>query len=108
MPTNNGLWLHEDQRALPSRPKAAQHHPEELVKNGKLRQWVSLFQDASCRWSARISQEQVAAGTSRSGEEDEQERQQAQHEAIFTRRLTEVDIPFICPIRQTDRYLSET
>ena len=61
MPTNDSLRLNEDQNALPSRPKAPQDHPEQLVRSGKSRLPAPLFQDVQPLPQCQVFQEQVAA-----------------------------------------------
>jgi hypothetical protein len=37
VPADNGLWLHKDQRLLPSRPEPQQHYPKQFVRYGETR-----------------------------------------------------------------------
>jgi hypothetical protein len=82
MPTNNGLRLYEDQRPFPSRSKPPQDHPEQFVQRGKSRLRLPLLQDGKLLTKSQIFQQQIAAGTDRLNEQDEQELQRSEHTPV--------------------------
>ena len=75
MPTNNGLWLDENQHAHPSWPKPAQHHPEEFVKRNKSRLRTLLLENGKLLPKSQVFQKQVAARAKQSSKENSQEPQ---------------------------------
>jgi hypothetical protein len=82
MPANDGLRLNKDQCPLPSRPKPLQDHPKDFVRCGESRLRMPLFQNGKLLAKSQIFQEQVAARTDRSIEQDEQELQRTEHELV--------------------------
>ena len=86
MPANNGLRLNEDQCLFPSRPEPLQYHPEPFIRNGKVRMRGLSLQNRKLLAKSQIFEEQVAAGTGRSGKQNEQKPQQAGHESVVAER----------------------
>jgi hypothetical protein len=76
--------LHEDQRALPSRPKPPQHNPEQFVTKGKSRLRTLSLENGKLLPKSQVFQKQVAARAKQSRKENSQEPQEAQHEISFT------------------------
>jgi len=73
-----------DQSPLSSRLKPPQHHPEQFIGNSKSQLRVTAFQDGKLLTQRQVFQEQVAAGTDRSNERDEQQPQRTRHEPLGT------------------------
>jgi hypothetical protein len=46
MPTDDSLWLNENQCPPPASPEPPQHHPEQLVRRSKLRRRMLLSENA--------------------------------------------------------------
>lgn len=94
MPTNNCLRLYKNQRLPPTRPELSQCHPEQLVENNKSDVGTLPFQRAKLLPKRKIFQEQIAARTKGSLNQDEQEPQQAEHGASLTRKIRRNPIHF--------------
>jgi hypothetical protein len=94
VPTNNSFRLHKHQCSLPSRPELSQCHPEQLVDNNKTDVGTLPFQHAKLLPKRKIFQEQIAATTKGSLNQDEQEPQQAEHGASLTRKIRRNPIHF--------------
>ena len=61
MPANNGLGPNEDQRFVPSRPKAQQQYPEESVSIRKTRPRSASRQDCELLPQSQVLYEKMMA-----------------------------------------------
>jgi hypothetical protein len=76
MPTNDSLWLDNDQRLLPSTPKPPQDCPEQSVRSLKSRLRTSFAQDRQPMPKRHVFQEQIPTRAKEFGSRNEQKPQQ--------------------------------
>jgi len=82
VPANDRFRLDEDQGLFPIRPELPQDHPEHLVRSGKPRLKVLLFQNGKLLPKGQVFQEEVAARTTKPNKKIEQELQPTEHEPV--------------------------
>jgi hypothetical protein len=75
MPSSNGLRLDESQHAHPSRPKPAQHNPEQFVSKGKSRLRTLSLENGKLLPKSHVFQKKVAARAKQSSKENSQKPQ---------------------------------
>jgi hypothetical protein len=56
MPTDDSLWLNEDQCPPPASPEPPQHHPEQLVRRSKSRRRMLLSENAELLPQSQVFQ----------------------------------------------------
>jgi hypothetical protein len=70
---NNSLWLDKDQRSLPPRPQATQHHPKESIRGVESLLRMLSLQNDELLPQRQIFQDQIAARAKTSSEANDHE-----------------------------------
>jgi len=83
MPLHNGVRSDENQGALPSRPEAPQHDPEESVGIGETWTRVTSRQNRQLLPQSQVFQEKMMASAKRPREQNKEKPQQSGHEWLI-------------------------
>jgi hypothetical protein len=86
VPTDDRLWLHENQCSFPFRPKPQHGGPKQSIGIGEPNPWMLFPQDGKLLPQGQILQEQIAARITGSDRQYEQKPQRAQRRASLTRK----------------------
>jgi len=84
MPSDDRLWLHEDQCLLPTRPDTPQDHPEQLIWSFEPRLRMSLPQDRKLLPQRQVFKKQVVARAHTASQNSEEKSQRSEHEAVVS------------------------
>jgi hypothetical protein len=83
-PTDDGLWLNQNQRPFPTRPESLKQNPEHPVRSSHVRSGSFGRKNGELLPQGQILKKEIAAGKERIGDQCLQEPQQAWHAFIFT------------------------
>ena len=61
VPSNDGVWFHDDEHVGPPGPDSPQHDPKEPIDGGQSRTWMAARQDRELLPQRQVLERQVTS-----------------------------------------------